>query len=101
MQREFPPLVCSCVMPMKTSSLFKETYVLVIFVYIAKDSKLLLLYLSVYRHEYASGYYGVLPFFLSKVLIDVLVSRLIPNFIFAIVIYFMIGEFHAIIAAVY
>ena len=47
------------------------------------------------RHEYASGYYRVLPYFIAKVFIDVLVFRLIPNFIFATVIYFMIGKLYA------
>lgn len=52
--------------------------------------KFLLHYLS--RHEYASGYYGVLPFFLSKVFTDVLAIRLIPNIGFAIIVYFMVGK---------
>ena len=44
-------------------------------------------------HEYASGYYGVLPFFLAKILIDITILRLIPNLFFAVITYFMIGKY--------
>ena len=49
-------------------------------------------FLPICSHEYASGYYGVLPFFLSKVSIDIVFFRLIPNFLFAIITYFMTGR---------
>ena len=43
-------------------------------------------------HEAASGYYGVLPFFIAKVSVDIVFFRLIPNVLFAVITYFMIGK---------
>ena len=52
-----------------------------------------LLILHTYSHEYASGYYGVLPFFIAKVSLDLFTIRLLPNILFAVITYFMVGEF--------
>jgi hypothetical protein len=51
---------------------------------------------SKYSHEFANGYYGVLPFFLAKLLVDIILSRFLPNLIFGIITYFMIGELVAL-----
>ena len=43
-------------------------------------------------HENTSGYYRVSAFFLSKVMIDLIALRFIPNTVFTIITYFMLGE---------
>ena len=44
-----------------------------------------------YSHENASGYYRVSAFFISKVLTDLIALRFLPNTVFALITYFMIG----------
>jgi len=44
-----------------------------------------------YRHESASGYYRASAYFFSQVIGDLIPNRIIPNFIFSCIIYFMIG----------
>jgi len=44
-----------------------------------------------YRHESASGYYRASVYFFAQVLADLIPNRIIPNFMFSCIIYFMIG----------
>ena len=47
---------------------------------------------SLYRHENASGFYGVAAYFFAKFLSDLIPMRLIPMFVFCVIIYFMTGK---------
>ena len=49
--------------------------------------------LSSYRHENASGYYRVSTYFIAKVAVDLISTRLFPLFLFTPIVYFMIGGF--------
>ena len=42
-------------------------------------------------HENASGYYRVSAFFISKIATDLIPLRFLPNLLFTVIIYFMIG----------
>ncbi|CAF0981444.1 unnamed protein product [Rotaria sordida] len=46
---------------------------------------------ALFIHEYASGYYRVSIFFLSKLVFDLIPMRIIPSFIFSIITYPMNG----------
>ena len=46
----------------------------------------------IYSHENASGYYRVSAFFISKAVTDLIPLRFIPNVVFALITYFMIGN---------
>ena len=46
-----------------------------------------------YRHENASGYYRVSTYFMAKVAVDLISTRLFPLFLFTPIVYFMIGRF--------
>ena len=46
----------------------------------------------IYSHENASGYYRVSAFFMSKAVTDLIPLRFIPNIVFALITYFMIGN---------
>lgn len=46
---------------------------------------------ALFIHENASGFYRVSAFFVSKVLTDLIPLRIIPNTVFALITYFMIG----------
>ena len=50
--------------------------------------------LLISSHENASGYYRVSAFFLSKIMTDLIPLRFLPNVLFAIIVYFMIGLLH-------
>uniref|UniRef100_A0A8C6EPL0 ATP-binding cassette sub-family G member 2-like n=1 Tax=Marmota marmota marmota TaxID=9994 RepID=A0A8C6EPL0_MARMA len=43
------------------------------------------------RHEYLSGYYRVLPYFLGELLSELIPRRLFPTIIFTSILYFMLG----------
>jgi ATP-binding cassette subfamily G (WHITE) protein 2 len=49
-----------------------------------------------FAHENASGYYRVSTYFISKLLCDILLLRLIPSIVFSLISYFMI-QFQQII----
>jgi len=44
-----------------------------------------------FRHESASGYYKTSVYFISQVFADIIPNRIVPNFLFSLIIYFMIG----------
>ncbi|XP_051866225.1 broad substrate specificity ATP-binding cassette transporter ABCG2-like [Pristis pectinata] len=46
---------------------------------------------KIFIHEYISGYYMIISYFLAKLFVDLIPMRAIPSMIFTIVIYFMIG----------
>jgi ATP-binding cassette subfamily G (WHITE) protein 2 len=46
---------------------------------------------ALFIHENASGYYRVSSFFLSKIMTDLVPLRFLPNAVFALIVYFMIG----------
>ncbi|XP_027143374.1 ATP-binding cassette sub-family G member 2 isoform X2 [Larimichthys crocea] len=46
---------------------------------------------KLFIHEYISGYYRLSVYFLSKILLDILMMRTIPAIIYSCVSYFMIG----------
>jgi ATP-binding cassette subfamily G (WHITE) protein 2 len=46
---------------------------------------------ALFIHENASGYYRVSAFFISKAVTDLIPLRFIPNVVFALITYFMIG----------
>jgi len=46
---------------------------------------------EVFAHEYASGYYRVFPYFLSKVLADLIPIRTLGPIFFAVTTYWMVG----------
>lgn len=45
-----------------------------------------------YSHENVSGYYSVSVYFLSKLMFDVLPTRLVSVVLFSSIAYWMIGE---------
>jgi ATP-binding cassette subfamily G (WHITE) protein 2 len=46
---------------------------------------------ALFIHENASGYYRVSAFFISKITTDLIPLRFLPNLLFTIIVYFMIG----------
>jgi len=46
----------------------------------------------VHRHEYVSGYYKVIAYFLSKLVADLIPMRTIAPMIFCAVTYWMVGK---------
>ncbi|CAI8000347.1 Broad substrate specificity ATP-binding cassette transporter ABCG2 [Geodia barretti] len=46
---------------------------------------------ALFIHENASGYYRVSAFFISKIATDLIPLRFLPNLLFTVIIYFMIG----------
>uniref|UniRef100_A0A8C9UJ66 ABC transporter domain-containing protein n=1 Tax=Spermophilus dauricus TaxID=99837 RepID=A0A8C9UJ66_SPEDA len=46
---------------------------------------------KVFRHEFLSGYYRVLPYFLGELLSELIPRRLFPTIIFTSILYFMLG----------
>lgn len=50
------------------------------------------LFVMVSRHEYASGYYKVVSYLLSKLVADLIPMRTIPAIVFCAVTYWMVGK---------
>ncbi|XP_004848110.1 ATP-binding cassette sub-family G member 2 [Heterocephalus glaber] len=46
---------------------------------------------KLFLHEHMSGYYGLLPYYLGKLLSDLIPRRILPSIIFTMVLYFMFG----------
>ncbi|XP_040149041.2 broad substrate specificity ATP-binding cassette transporter ABCG2 isoform X3 [Ictidomys tridecemlineatus] len=46
---------------------------------------------KIFKHEYLSGYYRVLPYFLGELLSELIPRRLFPTIIFNSILYFMLG----------
>nr|XP_021590372.2 broad substrate specificity ATP-binding cassette transporter ABCG2-like [Ictidomys tridecemlineatus] len=46
---------------------------------------------KIFKHEYLSGYYRVLPYFLGELLSELIPRRLFPTIIFTSILYFMLG----------
>ncbi|XP_078269100.1 broad substrate specificity ATP-binding cassette transporter ABCG2-like [Rhinoraja longicauda] len=46
---------------------------------------------KIFMHEYISGYYRIISYFLAKLFVDLIPMRAVPSIIFTFVIYFMIG----------
>ncbi|KFQ91374.1 ATP-binding cassette sub-family G member 2, partial [Nipponia nippon] len=48
---------------------------------------------KIFIHEYISGYYSTSPYFISKLMADLIPMRTIPSIIFTCIIYFMLGKY--------
>ncbi|XP_069781699.1 broad substrate specificity ATP-binding cassette transporter ABCG2-like isoform X1 [Narcine bancroftii] len=46
---------------------------------------------KIFIHEYISGYYRIISYFLAKLFVDLVPMRAIPSMIFTVIVYFMIG----------
>ncbi|XP_077659597.1 broad substrate specificity ATP-binding cassette transporter ABCG2-like isoform X4 [Urocitellus parryii] len=46
---------------------------------------------KIFKHEYLSGYYRVLPYFLGELLSELIPRRLFPTIIFTSILYFVLG----------
>uniref|UniRef100_A0A8C9QNB3 ABC transporter domain-containing protein n=1 Tax=Spermophilus dauricus TaxID=99837 RepID=A0A8C9QNB3_SPEDA len=46
---------------------------------------------KIFKHEFLSGYYRVLPYFLGELLSELIPRRLFPTIIFTSILYFMLG----------
>ncbi|XP_032876142.1 broad substrate specificity ATP-binding cassette transporter ABCG2 isoform X1 [Amblyraja radiata] len=46
---------------------------------------------KIFMHEYISGYYMIISYFLAKLFVDLIPMRAVPSIIFTVIIYFMIG----------
>ena len=50
------------------------------------------------RHENVSGYYRVSVYFIAKVAVDLLSTRLFPLFFFTGIVYFMLGTYYKFVS---
>ncbi|KFP16943.1 ATP-binding cassette sub-family G member 2, partial [Egretta garzetta] len=48
---------------------------------------------KIFIHEYISGYYRTSPYFISKLIADLIPMRTIPSIIFTCIIYFLLGKY--------
>ncbi|NXL05492.1 ABCG2 protein, partial [Mesembrinibis cayennensis] len=48
---------------------------------------------KIFIHEYISGYYSTSPYFISKLMADLIPMRTMPSIIFTCIIYFMLGKY--------